>query len=782
MAYGLHLSEKIPSQIKAAILVKPKYLFLLISSFTAISTNSFLLTGCSSTSSKPSWETRYDKIADPILKEYEEIAQNMSNDALTYSFSFSLEDMKNSASNTNTKNADGLTGKSFLLKANFNGGELATLTPEAIAELEKKIVPLKTMQNVKLHIVGHTDSRPISPQTRPIYPDNQALSEARARSVAEYLKKSLPNATITHEGRGEAHPVASNGDSIGQAQNRRVEVNVNAEENTPVATTGAVIKPQEDVTPMPTSYQPWWHPLVIKPFSAKSKPTYATTQDLFSRAIAHSNQIKVFSELPLIRYTAIDEAEGKFDTHAFVEAMYHDLDEPIGSTLKTGQSQGRFLEQEWYLKGGVRQPLKTGGEVQLYQKIGVLDNNSLYLNPTDQANARLFLSFRQPLLNGAGYEYNQSTVEVAKVDHSVSNDEFIRQVEAHLLEVHRAYWGVYLERAVLLQKKKLLSDTEKVLSELQARRGIDTLESDVTIARAAVEARRADSVRYEQAVRNAEGKLLALINDPDLKLTQQLEIVPVEPPTFGQQSVDMAKSVQLALKERPEIKQAFKQLKASVIRLQMADKEVLPLLDLTVEAYLAGLEGNRDYSQAVDNEFTDGGPSYAVTLLFDMPIDNQAAEARQRRRRLEVRQLVSQAKTTIDTVLLEVQVSAREVETAYRELNSTYHALLASSAKLDTLKARRGLNAGGDNYLQRMLDGQEQLALGEQNFLNAYVTYNISWMNLQRAQGVLLAANQIMPVESEEESLEGHTMPVIKLQREQKQDEQPAPVKARMAK
>lgn len=755
------------SPLKVTYLVKKKYLFLLISSLTSISVNSLLLTGCSSSATKPSWEERYDKLADPILKEYEEIAQNMSNDALTYSFSFSLEDMKSSSANANAKNADGLTGKSFLLKANFNGGELATLTPEAIAELEKKIVPLKAMQDVKIHVVGHTDSRPISPQTRPIYPDNQALSEARARSVAEYLKKSLPNATITHEGRGESQPVASNSDSVGQSQNRRVEVNVNAQENTPAVATGAVIKQQVDVTPMPTTYQPWWHPLVIKPFSTKSKPTYTTTQDLFSRTIAHSNQIKVFSELPLIRYTAIDEAEGKFDTHAFVEAMYHDLDEPIGSTLKTGQSQGRFLEQEWYLKGGVRQPLKTGGEVQLYQKIGVLDNNSLYLNPTDQANARLYLSFRQPLLNGAGYEYNQSTVEVAKVDHSVSNDEFVRQVEAHLLEVHRAYWGVYLERAVLLQKKKLLSDTEKVLAELQSRRGIDTLESDVTVARAAVEARRADSVRYEQAVRNAEGKLLALINDPELKLTQQLEIVPVEAPTFGQQSVDMAKSVQVALKERPEIKQAFKQLKASVIRLQMADKEILPLLDLTVEAYLAGLEGNRDYSQAMDNQFTDGGPSYAVTLLFDMPIDNQAAEARQRRRRLEVRQLVSQAKTTIDTVLLEVQVSAREVETAYRELNSTYHALLASSAKLDTLKARRGIGASSDSYLQRLLDGQEQLALGEQNFLNAYVTYNIAWMNLQRAQGVLLAANQIVPVESEEESIEGHTMPILKLQREQ---------------
>jgi type VI secretion system protein ImpK len=69
---------------------------------------------------------------------------------------------------------------------------------------------------------GYTDDRPI--QTV-LYPDNFALSAARARSVVEALSRVLENpARLTSTGLGKQDPVVENKDAGSRARNRRVEI------------------------------------------------------------------------------------------------------------------------------------------------------------------------------------------------------------------------------------------------------------------------------------------------------------------------------------------------------------------------------------------------------------------------------------------------------------------------------------------------------------------------------------------------------------------------------
>jgi len=54
---------------------------------------------------------------------------------------------------------------------------------------------------------------------------NLRLSEQRAQSVASYLRsQGVPAQRINSYGAGSDHPVASNADAAGRAQNRRVEI------------------------------------------------------------------------------------------------------------------------------------------------------------------------------------------------------------------------------------------------------------------------------------------------------------------------------------------------------------------------------------------------------------------------------------------------------------------------------------------------------------------------------------------------------------------------------
>ena len=69
-----------------------------------------------------------------------------------------------------------------------------------------------------VHVVGHTDDVDTDAY-------NQALSERRARSVAERLRTDLGGElTVTEEGRGESEPVAEGTSDEARAANRRVEI------------------------------------------------------------------------------------------------------------------------------------------------------------------------------------------------------------------------------------------------------------------------------------------------------------------------------------------------------------------------------------------------------------------------------------------------------------------------------------------------------------------------------------------------------------------------------
>ena len=163
-------------------------------------------------------------------------------------------------------------------------------------------------------------------------------------------------------------------------------------------------------------------------------------EDLYVRAIHHSTQIKVFSDLPLIRETGIQEAKGDFDTKSFVQGQFAHTNNPVGSTLTTG-GPSRFIQDEWDLQSGFKKKFVTGTEVTLSQQFSRTKNNSIFFVPNPQSSAQLTLTVVQPLLKGAGIQYNRSVLQIARIDSHIAMSEFIRQAQSQLLEIARTYWG-----------------------------------------------------------------------------------------------------------------------------------------------------------------------------------------------------------------------------------------------------------------------------------------------------------------------------------------------------
>ena len=98
-------------------------------------------------------------------------------------------------------------------------------TVESLGEILSR---MRDRMNLRLHLVGHADTQPLSPRLQAVYGDNMGLSRERAGEVAEYMQTALalPAEGVSYSWQGDLHPAASNETLDGRALNRRVEVEV----------------------------------------------------------------------------------------------------------------------------------------------------------------------------------------------------------------------------------------------------------------------------------------------------------------------------------------------------------------------------------------------------------------------------------------------------------------------------------------------------------------------------------------------------------------------------
>jgi hypothetical protein len=212
--------------------------------------------------------------------------------------------------------------------------------------------------------------------------------------------------------------------------------------------------------------------------------------------------------------------------------------------------------------------------------------------------------------------------------------------------------------------------------------------------------------------------------------------------------VGLQDSLVLALGNRPEIDQATRELRAARVRLNVSDHELMPVLNLILASYVSGLEGDAAIGRAFEDQFAAGRPSYSAGLLLEYPFGNRAAEARLKRRRLELRQLTNQLEATTANVRLEVETAVREVSTAHREMTSHYHAILGGEAEIEHLEHRwrllPGDQPGAGIVLDDLLNAQERLARAEASYADTLVAYNVAFVQLKRATGVLLQCQPLV--------------------------------------
>ena len=261
------------------------------------------------------------------------------------------------------------------------------------------------------------------------------------------------------------------------------------------------------------------------------------------------------------------------------------------------------------------------------------------------------------------------------------------------------------------------------------------------------------------AIRNAEERLRALVNDPEFQIASGGEFIPLTRPVLARPVSDLQGTARAALYHRPEVVQGFYQLRAAGLCRDIQRNEMKPQLNAIAEFRQAGNDEGRQLGDPVHDQLASNG-GYLVGLSYDQALGNNTARARLLRREYELRQQTNQLRNNIDQVLLESVVSYRELLTAYRDMQGRWAAVQASRAEVNELKERLDVDTDDrntvGNQLQLILDAIERRQVAEEAFLVSIVAYNTAFASVERSKGTLLDAYDIQIQREREESWRRH--------------------------
>lgn len=472
----------------------------------------------------------------------------------------------------------------------------------------------------------------------------------------------------------------------------------------------------------------------------RPRQMHLTLENAIRRTLANNYLIQVLSYNPAIEATRVVEAEAAFDAAFFANVSKNNVDRPTGSQLMPADLD--FV----HFDTGIRKLLPTGMQISGRYELERTWQAFQFQQINPEYVSRFIVEGRQPLLRNFGLDYNRSLIVLAQNERRVSDLTFRRQIRDTLRSVEEVYWRLVQARRDVVISARVLAEFEAIYEYLVARKEFDVTPVQLSATLANLEQARADFVRRRATVFDAEDRLIAIMDDPEINLADELELIPEDFPVLERTAVDRLGEVQAALDNRTEIKEQDLRIASAKILEDRAANAEWPRLDLSLRVTFDGLSGtaDRSFDEVTRGKFIE----YYVGVEFEVPIGNRGPRAARQRARLERTQAVARLRDLLEGIILDVNLAVRRMETSYDQIGPNFESAQSREREATSLIARA--ERKDHNTLISELGAWQGLANIRRAMLNAMVEYNIAIVDLERAKGTLLQYNNVViPTEIE---------------------------------
>lgn len=463
------------------------------------------------------------------------------------------------------------------------------------------------------------------------------------------------------------------------------------------------------------------------------------TKRMFAISLAEAVEMAVSNNLdiaaagfdPLISQSDEDSALAAFDPLYFANFTITDSETPTSSSLS---GAANLTQRQTHFDSGIRKQLFSGGSYELRFDADRSKSNSMFaqLNPSFTSN--LTAQATQPLLRGLGVRRNLSTWKTARNATASARAGEEDTVAGVVGAVQKGYWDLVFALGDLEVRNLSLKRAQQLLKENRERLAVGSItELDVISAQVDVAGREEDVITAEQRVKDAEDSLKLQIRPLDHEFLEAVDLKPTTMPQTDVPEIDYLALLRRALADRWNIVQSRLDLANRNIRVQDAEHDLLPRLDLQASIALNALNNHLD--TVIDDLDNGDFQTWNLGLTFEVPIGNRQAKAALRKAQLEMRQALVRHRALEDSVLQEVRGALRSLATTARTLVTVRQAREFAAAQLEKEEARY---TEGLSTAFQVLDFQEDLATAESNELLALTNLEKALVDIDLATGEIL--------------------------------------------
>ncbi len=476
-------------------------------------------------------------------------------------------------------------------------------------------------------------------------------------------------------------------------------------------------------------------------FDTTNTPTVSMNlQRVIQSTVENNLTLQIARLVPSVDDTLITQAQAVFDATFYASVDYQKVDNAQPPTSSLALSPNQTTTTTTTL--GLRKTLTTGGTVAIQQEIVSNYRSSSWYSTDNWYTSGLLLNIQQPLLRNFGTDVNMAQIELNVSSRKQSIEDLRSQLLAAVHNAESAYWALVLARQNLLIQERLLERTIKDRDQIEKRSVLDASPATITEANSFVEERRADVIRAQNTVRAASDALKQLVNDPNLPVSDETLIVPLDSPVDAPMQVSLLDAISIALQNRPELRKALLEIDDAAVRQRVADNQRLPVLNLSASVRFNGV--GESMPDAVDTAGEAKLIDYLISGQFEAPLGNRAAEALFEQRKIERRASVINYQNQAQSVVLQIKNAQRDLITAYRVIGAEQASRRAAAENLRALEAQEEAGAAlSPEFLDLKLRRQEALANAEAREIQAVVDYNIAISAYYQAMGTLLQRNGI---------------------------------------
>ncbi len=354
----------------------------------------------------------------------------------------------------------------------------------------------------------------------------------------------------------------------------------------------------------------------------------------------------------------------------------------------------------------------------------------------------LTLTLSQPLLRGRGNDVNTARIRIAENATEAAEHQLRLAVMTVVSDVIKAYWDLVGAVEDVTVRGQALANAERLLDMSRKRLKIGAgARKEVLEAKAGVAMRQTDIANAQWQVRDAENALKALLNMREGGIFSPARIVPVDRPgeeafdadIYKNQEEQVAESIGLALKNRPEMTVGGLAVEISEIERRRTANEMLPDVSITGSVF----QGRHGYEW--ENVF--GGitrrndHSGAVGLTASVPLGNRAARGAAQRADFTLKQTRQELERTRQNLMLKVRLASEAVRTTriLIETNRQATQLQEANVVAEEESLRIGISTS-----YRVLQIQQDLTLAREQEVKARIEHEKALVELRFSEGTLL--------------------------------------------